>query len=210
ADVLGAARGVGGVTRRGLTSVVAATSHWSRGGWSALPARRLRMLRELHVDHQAEQAPHRDNRVLLGAGRDAFGMRRVTIDWRWHDEDVARTLRAQRMYADELTRAGVGRLVLARDDDGRPVVLSPSTGHYLGTTRMGATPRIGVVDARCRVHGAGDLYVAAGSAFPTGGFANPTLSIVALALRVADELKRTRGLTTAPPADVASTPAVPH
>lgn len=210
-DVLGAARGLGGVTRRGLTSVVAATSHWSRGGWSALPAWRLRMLRELHVDHQAEQAPHRDNRVVLGEGRDAFGMRRVTVDWRWHDEDVAKTVRAQEVYAHELARAGVGRLLLARDGDGgrdgRPVVLSPSTGHYLGTTRMGRTPRTGVVDERCRVHGVDNLLVAAGSTFPTGGFANPTLSIVALALRIADDLKRTRGLTTAPPTDVATTPA---
>jgi choline dehydrogenase-like flavoprotein len=59
----------------------------------------------------------------------------------------------------------------------------------MGTTRMAADPRQGVVDADCRVHGIDNLYVAGSSVFPTCGAANPTLTIVALALRLADHLR---------------------
>ena len=62
-------------------------------------------------------------------------------------------------------------------------------GHHLGTTRMSSGPASGVVDADCRIHGVRNVYVASGSVFPTSGFANPTLTIVALALRLADHLK---------------------
>lgn len=65
------------------------------------------------------------------------------------------------------------------------MVLGSSTNHYLGTTRMSEDPASGVVDERCRVHGVENLYVASASVFPTGGFANPTLTLVALADRVA-------------------------
>ncbi len=67
----------------------------------------------------------------------------------------------------------------------------PSTSHHLlGTTRMHDDPRHGVVDRACRVHGSSSVYVAGSSVFTTGGFANPTLTVVALALRLADELRR--------------------
>ena len=61
--------------------------------------------------------------------------------------------------------------------------------HHLGTTRMASDPKAGVVDADCRVHGVANLYIAGSSVFPTGGCANPTLTIVALALRLADYIK---------------------
>ena len=61
--------------------------------------------------------------------------------------------------------------------------------HHMGTTRMQRDPRMGVVDENCRVHGVANLYVAGCSVFPTGGTFNPTLTIVALALRLADHIK---------------------
>jgi choline dehydrogenase-like flavoprotein len=61
--------------------------------------------------------------------------------------------------------------------------------HHMGTTRMSDDPGVGVVDASSRVHGIDNLYVAGSSVFPTAGVANPTLSIVALALRLADHLR---------------------
>jgi choline dehydrogenase-like flavoprotein len=61
--------------------------------------------------------------------------------------------------------------------------------HHIGTTRMHADPKQGVVDPDCRIHGLANLYVAGSSVFPTSGYANPTLTIVALALRLADHLK---------------------
>jgi choline dehydrogenase-like flavoprotein len=64
-----------------------------------------------------------------------------------------------------------------------------SVAHHLGTTRMSASPEDGVVDADCKAHGITNLYIAGGSVFPTGGHANPTLVIVALALRLGDLLR---------------------
>jgi choline dehydrogenase-like flavoprotein len=61
----------------------------------------------------------------------------------------------------------------------------------MGTTRMALDPRRGVVDQDCRVHGVENLYIAGSSVFPTCGFANPTLTIVELALRLVDHLKHT-------------------
>jgi len=66
-----------------------------------------------------------------------------------------------------------------------------SRAHHLGTTRMSDNPRDGVVDSNCRVHGMTNLYVAGSSVFPTGGHANPTLTLIALTLRLADHLKKT-------------------
>jgi choline dehydrogenase-like flavoprotein len=63
----------------------------------------------------------------------------------------------------------------------------------MGTTRMHADPAKGVVDADCRVHGVGNLYVAGSSVMPTGGAATVTLTAVALAIRLADHLKRRLG-----------------
>jgi choline dehydrogenase-like flavoprotein len=54
---------------------------------------------------------------------------------------------------------------------------------------MSQTPNSGVVDVNCQVHGVRGLYVAGGSVFPTSGHANPTLMILALAIRLADTLK---------------------
>ena len=62
--------------------------------------------------------------------------------------------------------------------------------HHMGTTRMHVDPRCGVVDPHCRVHDCANLYVAGSSVFPTCGYANPTLTIVALAVRLCDRLKQ--------------------
>ena len=62
--------------------------------------------------------------------------------------------------------------------------------HHSGTARMSETPKSGVVDANCRVHSVQNLYVAGSAVFPTIGYANPTLTIVALALRLADRIER--------------------
>ena len=60
--------------------------------------------------------------------------------------------------------------------------------HHIGTTRMAATPERGVVDADCAVFGTAGLYVAGSSVFPTSGYANPTLAMVALGIRLADHI----------------------
>ena len=91
----------------------------------------------------------------------------------------------------EFSRLRLGTLIEdhTTDDGGWPRSMTGGK-HHMGTTRMHVDPRQGVVDAACRVHGCANLYIAGSSVFPTSGFANPTLTIVALAVRLADELKR--------------------
>jgi choline dehydrogenase-like flavoprotein len=96
------------------------------------------------------------------------------------------------LLAEEFGRLGVGRVrinELLMDDSSRWSENLSWFGHHMGTTRMSADPKKGVVDADCRVHGLKNLYVASSSVFPTAGFANPTLTILAIALRLADHLK---------------------
>jgi choline dehydrogenase-like flavoprotein len=88
------------------------------------------------------------------------------------------------VVVDELERHGLGRVLVGADDPP-----DPNAHHHVGTTRMHADARLGVVDADSRVHGLANLFVTGSSVFPTGGFANPTLTIVALALRLADHLE---------------------
>jgi choline dehydrogenase-like flavoprotein len=147
------------------------------------------------VLHQAEQLPQARNRVRLGGQTDAFGMPRLAIDWEWSAQDAAGAARAHALTAQAVRRAGLGVLVPAvAGGSVDPVVLGSSTNHYLGTTRMSEVPTLGVVDPECRVHGLENLYVASTSVFPTGGFANPTLTLVALAARVADSVLVALGL----------------
>ncbi len=142
----------------------------------------------LLVRVQAEQAPNPESRVTLSEARNRLGIRKARLDWRLLPSDGHSIRRAQEILGAELFATGLGRL----DDlfgDERPPTLIAGLYHHLGTTRMHVDPRHGVVDPSCRVHGVPGLHVTGGSVFPTSGAANPTLTIVALALRLADELK---------------------
>jgi choline dehydrogenase-like flavoprotein len=149
---------------------------------------------------QFEQVPNPDSRVTLSAERDALGAPRVRLDWRLTPADKRSVRRAQEILGEEMGRMGLARVRVALDDDDTswstpPKDSAPWTGprggfHHMGTTRMHADPRKGVVDRDCRVHGMSNLFIASSSVFPTGGFSNPTLTIIALALRLADHLKR--------------------
>ncbi|HYD25702.1 MAG TPA: GMC family oxidoreductase [Croceibacterium sp.] len=146
---------------------------------------------------RGEQAPNPDSRVLLSPDRDALGMRRAMLDWRLGELDVRSVEVLVRTLGEELARLGLGQVVpagwLADPGEGwrtDPLISAHPIGgyHHMGTTRMSASPRDGVTDARTRVHGLPNLYVAGSSLFPTSGWANPTLTLVALALRTADDI----------------------
>jgi choline dehydrogenase-like flavoprotein len=136
-----------------------------------------------------ECTPQRDNRVTLSPERDAFGRPRARVYWRPADIDLASAKHMHALLDRSLRRAGLGRFEcrLANDEAWRAAVNSGK--HHMGTTRMHGDPAHGVVDADCRVHGIDNLYVAGSSVFPTGGFAHPTLTIVALAVRLAAHLR---------------------
>jgi choline dehydrogenase-like flavoprotein len=140
----------------------------------------------------AEQAPNPDSRVVLDDERDALGVPRVRLDWRMTELDKRSLLATHGILAKEFGRTGIGRIQIEAwlQDESAGWSDELSGGyHPMGTTRMADDPRRGVVDRHCRVHGLGNLYVAGSSVFPTGGSANPTLTIVALALRLAEHLK---------------------
>jgi choline dehydrogenase-like flavoprotein len=138
-----------------------------------------------------EQAPNPDSRVGLGDDIDALGQRKVCVDWRLTELDRHTYRTAAALFGDGLARAGGGRFAMEpwiADDDRTPPSVG-STAHHLGTTRMSDDPRQGVVDRDCRVHGIDNLHIAGSSVFPTGGWAFPTFTIVALSLRLADTLR---------------------
>lgn len=130
-----------------------------------------------------EERPHRDNRVVLTDTVDAMGMPRAALHWHWHENDERSRAAIRQIVAAELQRLGLGEV---RIRPGRP--LDPDAHHHVGTTRMHPDPAQGVVDAECRVHGERNLFVVGSSVFPTAGWANPTLTAIAIGLRCAERL----------------------
>ena len=141
--------------------------------------------------NSTEQAPNPESRLTLSAARDSLGTNRVRLEWRLSAIDKRSMRRAHEIIAKELGRAGLGRLKIALDDDDTTWPPSLQGGHHhMGTTRMHVDAKRGVVNDHCQVHGISNLFIAGSSVFPTAGYANPTLTIVALALRLADHIKR--------------------
>jgi len=144
---------------------------------------------------RGEQAPNPASRVTLTDERDSTGLPRVKLDWRLSEIDVRSVQVLVEALGRELERLRLGRVEPAdwlasgewRTD---PLISSHPIGgyHHMGTTRMGSDKAASVTDADGRVHGLGNLWIAGSSLFPTGGWANPTLTIVALALRSAEKI----------------------
>lgn len=142
----------------------------------------------LHFD--AEQAPNPENRVQLLTEKDALGLPRLRVNWRSSERDVESALRGFQIIKREFERTGVGRMNSSDAEVVENIRQGACVGaHQFGATRMAADPSRGVVDANCRVHGIDNLFIATSSVFPTVGYANPVLTIVALGIRLADRLK---------------------
>jgi len=142
------------------------------------------------LDIHAEQVPNDDSRVMLSDRLDPFGKPQVKVDWRYRPKDLETVSVALRTLKAELAAWGGGSL--SYDEDGiADAMLREGAygGHHIGTARMGRNPEEGVVDADGRVFGLDNLFVASAAVFPTSSQANPTLTIVAFALRLADHLK---------------------
>jgi choline dehydrogenase-like flavoprotein len=146
----------------------------------------------LVIRTQAEQAPDPASRITLGGDRDRNGTPRPVLDWRLSDEDLRSIRRTEDLLEAELVRAGLGRIELKLGEENPPVVFEGNY-HHMGTTRMHPDPGLGVVDSDGRVHGVRNLYITGASVFPTGGYINPTYTVVALALRLADHVRATLG-----------------
>jgi choline dehydrogenase-like flavoprotein len=136
---------------------------------------------------RSEQAPHPTNRVMLSQRRDALGIPESRLEWRVKPQDTASIMGWLEVLDRDVRARGLGRLVAPPDGWQHGITGGP---HHMGTTRMAADPHHGVVDADCRVHTVDNLYIAGSSVFATGGYANPTFTLVTLALRLADTLRK--------------------
>jgi len=154
-----------------------------------------------------DPVPNPDSRVLLdNEDVDSFGMPRAVLDWRLTEQDHVSMRKLAEVVGAELARTGLGRLRLhdwfmeePADDWMTRFHESPEaetysyldwiSNHNIGTTRMADDPKQGVVDANCKMHHVDNFWIAGSSVFPTSGSAQPTMTIVALSLRLADHLK---------------------
>jgi choline dehydrogenase-like flavoprotein len=144
--------------------------------------------RRYGVHYHAEHLPHADSRITLSDQHDELGMPRARIDMRVSDADVAPIVRTHELLGEWVARTGLGQLEwLCPQQDliARVFAQAPDGVHQIGTARMGANPRAGVVDGDCRVFGSPNLFIAGSAVFPTSGQANPTFSAIALAIRLA-------------------------
>jgi choline dehydrogenase-like flavoprotein len=145
---------------------------------------------------RAEQAPNPDSRVMLTDRLDSLGMPRVRLDWRLGEIDVRTASELVGAASRAFASSGLGRIEVAdwldRGDRWQfdPLVSAHPIGgfHHMGTTRMASDPKAGVTDGFGQVYGVANLFVAGTSLFPTAGWANPTLTMLALALRTADRI----------------------
>ena len=146
-------------------------------------------VKALHVNCASEQQPNPQSRVTLGSKRDSLGMPEVVVDWQLVPEDKSKAAEILHLLGSAIGGAEFGRFRPLLTEHGSWPKGFYGNEHQMGTTRMHDDPRQGVVDANCRVHGMANLYVAGSSVFPSGGAYNPTLTIVALALRLSDHIK---------------------
>ena len=159
--------------RRALGNVVRglAAKAWRRRG------------RPCRVDLYLEQLAHPDNRITLSSRTDRFGQPLPAVEWRFRPEDEVNRIRTRDVVAREFRRARLGTVRRTGIE-----TVNRENHHHIGATRMHADPALGVVDADLRVHGTRNIYVVGSSVIPAAGFANPTLTDIALALRLADHL----------------------
>jgi len=141
-----------------------------------------------HLYFQAEQVPDRSAGATLLAERDALGQQRLRLDFKTQPQDLDAIWRSHELLANELHAQRAGSLQFLPDARAQLANAQAVLGHHIGMTRMAADPAQGVVDAHCRVHGLRNLHVASASVLPTSSHANPTLTVVALALRLAHHL----------------------
>ena len=148
---------------------------------------------QLPLFYQTEHIPNRESQVRLCGERDRFGMPRLEVGVRFTTLDFKTVLEFHRVLAARLQERSLGEFVYDMSDPlehlERQTSLFNSNAHHIGTTRISERAEDGVVDRDCKVHGVANLFVAGSSVFPTSGHANPTLTLVALAARLADFLR---------------------
>lgn len=166
-----------------------------RGGWSRPDANRDEF-RGIELWSAFEQTPQRGNRLSLTSDRDLLGRQKLQFDHCWSKFDRENVRRSMTLFIDQMDAAGLGRVRPWADLEGHARPRFLGLHHPMGGTRMHVDPLFGAVDQDCLVRGLSNVYVAGSSVFSTGvGYANPTLTLLALAIRLADHLKERLGVS---------------
>jgi choline dehydrogenase-like flavoprotein len=144
----------------------------------------------IRVGTRIDPVPNPMSRVTLGSTRDQLGQPRAQLHWQLSPLDKQSVRRTLEIFGAELGAADLGRLQIDLSDDDTEWPDDTRGGwHHMGTTRMSDDPKQGVVDKNCQVHGMDNFFIAGSSVFPTSGSGTPTLTLVSLALRLADQIK---------------------
>jgi choline dehydrogenase-like flavoprotein len=149
------------------------------------------------LEINAEQLPQPSSRVTLATTVDELGLPHLKVDWRYSPADIDSVRRTLEVFSREFQESGAGRFEFGHEAlEADLIRFGAYGGHHIGTARMGADLRTSVVNSDCRVHSVQNLYVAGSAAFATSSQANPTLTIIALSLRLAEHLLQRAGKTT--------------
>jgi choline dehydrogenase-like flavoprotein len=187
---------------RQLPSAVGFAARWTLG--KRMARRRIPILSiarkasSYPLEFNSEQLPNANSRVFLSTDRDPLGVPLLNVDWQVGSVDRQNIARGYRLISGLL--AATGKMSLAyREEELEEAIeqVAPCGGHHIGTARMGLSAAAGVVGPDCQVWGTQGLYVTGSAVFPTAGYANPTLTIVALSLRLAEHLKETEARASA-------------
>ncbi len=139
-----------------------------------------------------EQYPNPESRITLINETDALGMPKVKIDWKYLPEDIESIRKALKVFKQEINQSGLATFEFNDEQlEADLTRFGAYGGHHIGTARMGKQPESSVVDENCKVHDISNLYIASAAVFPTSSQANPTLTIVAISLRLADHIAET-------------------
>lgn len=140
-------------------------------------------------DVHGEQEPNINSRVSLIEATDPLGMPQIKVDWHYTKNDILTVKRTLDIFAAEFEQKNIGTVYYDENKIEEELLrFGAYGGHHIGTARMGNDVKNSVVDANCKVHGVSNLFIAGSSVFPTSSQANPTLTIVAMSLRLADHL----------------------
>lgn len=171
------------------------------GGWSHLSTQELqRRYQIIELIGMTEQKANPNNRVTLSDTLDPLGIPRIRVHMEPDEADIPSILATEQRLVTGLQASGFGEFHSYNGQDGKQLNYYTRTCHHLmGTARMGNDPATSVVDADCKLHGIDNCYIASSAVFPSGGYANPTMTILALSLRLADRLKQLSGVQVAEP-----------
>ncbi len=142
------------------------------------------------LEVHAEQIPIADSRITIIDEKDTLGVPKVCIDWKYCKQDVELAEKTLKAFAEDISAQGIGEFKYDEQNFEHELLrFGAYGGHHIGATRMGDDPQTSVVDKNCQVHDINNLFIASCSVFPTSSQANPTLTITAMAIRLADFLK---------------------